>query len=1249
MADFTIDEEGVLRGVTLAEEETAVELPSTVRAIGAKAFTSKHQCTKVTLNDECQEIREQAFYNNQTITELVIGADLSTIQQNAFAVNNPLHKIKIQGLNNNYTNISKGLEVVPFLLDYKTRNTVVLGANADEIVIPTGVTHIGAYAFANCKGIKKLTFATTKQWQLKDGEEVLVEEYHIKEIGDWAFSECIGIGTYAVGKNAADGMLTIPSTVETLGIGAFWGCSNVRTVDIKGGKDSGSLHYLPAYSFGGMERLTTLHIPLSVLGWDYQQYDPENYIFTYPDEYGINRTIGESTFQGSTNIEYVALENTPTDLIPDNVETDEEEWWDEKISPLITTLASFPVDASGKAVQVTLVYTINGIEYKNQYTSKCIQRPFPGIGIRFELLTLPTLKYDGLTFEGWYTDQNFKNPCNRPTEENPNWTYDPTFNTTLYAKLTSASNAFNYEVKTVTSEKGITSKYVVLVSVKDWEAAINENDKSLIIPETLEINGETLHVKSIGDGCCAGGKGFEKAEIPRYITGIGYSAFEGCEDLHTITFASGTDENGKEWKSSLTTIKGYAFTNSGLTEIALPDSVTSLYQGAFYNCPELETIILNENLKSIGSEKGTRYGTFDKCPKLQYVYVKGIKEWLDIDIGYSTCNPLYAGAMLKVQYKEEGSSVVEYREVTELNKDNLKGITEIPSFAFTGYMGLQKVDLTDTDIVTIGEEAFNNCQGMTELELRNGKITTLGRAAFSFCTGVEGVVIPSTLTTMGKHVFDQCLAMQILTIEEGVTKIAPYAYANNTNIHSVELPSTLTEIGASAFEGCSGLNEVIFQRPSTESTTRDSVSIPIRERAFFNTPNKKVVFPYSEYVQKLIFGAYNGVWDSSGGIKAMSSPDPETGEVKEEDFRLGSILTVSYTPEPYAFYKCSGIGTIALAEGIEILRENVFKDAETRGFYLPSTLTSVEDYSFPLTSDRLYVYVPTLEVWTSIPWTERSQPFINSGWLYTYTNVGGAYTLVENVTMNSSIVGAYTFRGCTTIKSVSFGELENVQIGSHGFENCVNLKTFYIHSPFTSKSAAFNGCSNISVIIRGQNLIINWVSNNFASENASPLYNGGVLDSLGYGYNYGNFDASSGLLYLYGNAASTGKAYLFAGASNILYAKLESAYIGNYTLCNCKNLKAAVVQSAHSEHGYHIFDGCPSLKRILLKEDIGTGLYTWGIGTECDIYFMSSLSTYTVGQSVSVNGGTAYLKKWAMDIDEFFNDANFPDSAGEEV
>jgi hypothetical protein len=118
---------------------------------------------------------------------------------------------------------------------------------------------------------------------------------------------------------------------------------------------------------------------------------------------------------------------------------------------------------------------------------------------------------------------------------------------------------------------------------------------------------------------------------------------------------------------------------------------------------------------------------------------------------------------------------------------------------------------------------------------------------------------------------------------------------------------------------------------------------------------------------------------------------------------------------------------------------------------------------------------------------------------------------------------------------------------------------------------------------------------------------------------------------------------MFAGASNILYANLGTSYIGNYTFSNCKNLKAAVVRSFYSNHGFYIFEECTSLKRILLKEDIGTVLHTLGIGTGCDIYFLSSISTYTVGQSVSVKEGTAYLKKWAMNIDEFFNEEHFPD------
>jgi hypothetical protein len=806
MALFTIDEEGILIGVSLEEGETEVELPNSVRAIGAKAFTGTHKCTKVTLNSGCKEIREQAFYNNQTITELVISPGLLSIEQNAFAVNNPLKKIRIQGSNSRFTTFDEENQEVPFLLGYydtkdgKMDLEVVLGVNVDEVEIPRGVSRIGAHAFANCKGIKKLTFAKRLHSIYPNGVEEKVETYEIKEIGDWAFAECSGLGTNTIASNMAEGMLTIPDTVEQLGVGAFWGCSNITTVIIEGDKDTGSLHYLPAYSFGGMEKLRTISIPLSVLGWDYQQYDPQNWEITFPSVYGIAETIGETTFQGSRDIKYIGIDSTPKELIPPNCDALELLWWSDKIEPMERVLSSFPVALSGRVLHITLMYSINGVEYSQQYASNYI----PDIG--FEQINLPILTYDGYTFGGWYKDNEYREPCTRPTADNPYWTFIPTSNCTLYAKLYSASLAYNYEVKTVISDKGITSKHVVLVSVKNWDAAIGEN-LSLIIPETLTINGEVLPVKSIGDGCCAHGKGFVKVEIPRYITGIGYSAFDGCEELKEITFASGKDENGKEWGSSLTTIKGEAFANSGITNIVLPDSVTSLYQGVFYNCANLQSITLNDKLISIGSEKGTRRGTFDKCYNLHNVYVKGLQEWFNIKIGYSTCNPLYTGAMLMVENQEEGNPVVEYSAVTELNKNNLKGVTEIPDFAFTGYMGLQKLDLTDTDVETIGEEAFNNCQGMTEMILSGGRLTNVGRAAFTFCTGVKEVHVDNLLNSLSPHLFDGCLNLEKVQVADGVESLM-YSFAGCQNLKTVTFPNSLTTIYSDSFTGVNTIENI---------------------------------------------------------------------------------------------------------------------------------------------------------------------------------------------------------------------------------------------------------------------------------------------------------------------------------------------------------------------------------------------------------------------------------------------------------
>ena len=94
-----------------------------------------------------------------------------------------------------------------------------------KVIIETGVTNVGGYAFEN--------YTNLRQVELAEGIEI---------IGSTAFSGCEGIGLLTlpqsireIGSNAFYGLgisaLTIPEGLETISTAAFGNCKNLTTVN----------------------------------------------------------------------------------------------------------------------------------------------------------------------------------------------------------------------------------------------------------------------------------------------------------------------------------------------------------------------------------------------------------------------------------------------------------------------------------------------------------------------------------------------------------------------------------------------------------------------------------------------------------------------------------------------------------------------------------------------------------------------------------------------------------------------------------------------------------------------------------------------------------------------------------------------------------------------------------------------------------------------------------------------------------
>jgi hypothetical protein len=98
--------------------------------------------------------------------------------------------------------------------------------------------------------------------------------------------------------------------------------------------------------------------------------------------------------------------------------------------------------------------------------------------------------------------------------------------------------------------------------------------------------------------------------------------------------------------------------------------------------------------------------------------------------------------------------------------------------------------LLPSTLTSVGDYAFNECTSLTSVSFPSG-IATVGERAFYGCTNLTGIVIPASVTSIATYAFGNCTALTTVTFEGNTAKIANVnAFPNGANL--------LTAAGATA-------------------------------------------------------------------------------------------------------------------------------------------------------------------------------------------------------------------------------------------------------------------------------------------------------------------------------------------------------------------------------------------------------------------------------------------------------------------
>lgn len=864
-----------------------------------------------------------------------------------------------------------------------------------SITLPNTITSIGTGAFYGCTGLQSI--------QLDAANPYFVFANGI--LYNKSQSQIICCLTNTTGK------IEIPQTVTTILTGAFYGCTEIKSVVIPNSVNSinsqafynctglanviigdstntgiRSSVSIQSTAFTGCSALTTLSINVPIA----------SYYYPFQNLISLKTlTIGNSV-STIDNIIFSALPELSKVILGQS-----------KLNPANITVAPGAFKGSSKLDLLILNCNLQITNYIYSVTS-----PFSsisGLTIGEKVSSIGNYAFSGCT------KLMNVNVSNGVTSIGNNVFAGCTSVTDF--TLGSSVSQLGTEVFTGCSSLLNINANSANVNYSSLNGVLFSFDKLTLIQYPAgRIGGYEIptQVKTIGAKAFQSCPGLQSVIIPPATTSIQSSAFGSCSGLTQVTIG-----HADSVSTAAVTISGDAFTNctaiatltlnkaiyytssdnspfknlTALTTLYVGDKVGSIPDYAFSGCTGLKLVRLGQNSGIGNSAITVSASAFSGCANFSSLELNRSINITRYASPFTTISNLTVGngvtsigsqafykciniesVALPLSVQKIGSSA--FQDCSKLQSATFSGVDSIGSGAFGGCSALTNIVIPNT-VKNIQETVFYGCTGLTSITLGNAT-TQIGGRAFYGCSHLASIIIPNSVQVIYENAFQSCSGLLSVTLGTSLSKIKSYAFSGCSSLQSIQFPGSLTSIEDNAFENCKGLTSLFI--PSTirsigTSTFTNCSGITTITIGDANNPGLPLSFNMNSFVGctgvKTLVQNKDIVNNSSYcpfmGFTALENVTISNYVSHLNDFAFWGCSRITTLTIPNsvksigasAFYNCSSLTDIKLPDNLQNIPNSLFWGCtKLKNLTIPSSVVVIGNYAFCECSSLTSLIIP---------------------------------------------------------------------------------------------------------------------------------------------------------------------------------------------------------------------------------------------------------------------------------------------------